>query len=334
MTLISDKGPPADNPDHPLNFFKHRRDLLKLSGTEYQHTVQSRIIELTQGAELALQISVSPYVPLPGDKTAYEWSTKDGTQCMEMPAYRIDDVEDAKARIRAYVQLARPVYLKAFLDGSNKLLWNTFDIAQRSKVSDQALKVSHRLTSVSHKVTYGSNGVIDLVNHSYNREDVENMWARACLWQLQPMERHHSNYSDHGPTAGSDRNTWDSGSLETKASPSPEWENIRPLKDKRELVWGVPYNLYTFEQHRSSTGPVLPPLWVLGKCRQESCYHPNAVNQLFLHRVGMDPVANMAMRRSSSTILEPCSLISTMCAGVKFRSLWTRTQIVCWIPLC
>ena len=157
-----------DNPNHPLSFINRRRDILALSGAEKENTVQSRMIELTQNTELVLQISVSPYVPLPYDKMAYEWSTKYGTHCMEMPAYLIDNVEDAKARICVYAQKVRPYHLLALLDSSNRLLWNTFDIVQRSKVSKQALKVSHQLTSMSQIGTYGPNGIIYLVNRSYD----------------------------------------------------------------------------------------------------------------------------------------------------------------------
>lgn len=88
--LISVLGPPTDNPGHPLNFSKHRRDILTLSGAEIDRKVRSQEVELTQDMGPVLKVLVSPYVPLPRDKTAYKWSSRGVTHRLEMPLYLID----------------------------------------------------------------------------------------------------------------------------------------------------------------------------------------------------------------------------------------------------
>ena len=129
-------GPSPDNPNHPLNFSKHRKDVLELSDTEMQHLAQFKTIELTQDMGVTLKIDVSPYVPLAHDKTAYEWSTIDGPQRMEMPPYHIKNIEEAKRSILAYAKAARLSYLENLLDSSNSVLWDTFHVALRSKVGN------------------------------------------------------------------------------------------------------------------------------------------------------------------------------------------------------
>ena len=138
--LTLNTGPPLDVPNHPLNFSKHRKDVLALSAAEIQHSVQLRTIELTQDMGHVLEVTVAPFVPVPYDKTAYEWSTKDGSQRMEMPPYLIENIQDAKKSILIYAQKARLAYLENLLDNSNSILWNTFNTALQSKVAVLPLK--------------------------------------------------------------------------------------------------------------------------------------------------------------------------------------------------
>ena len=129
-----DAGPSPDNPRHPLNFSKHRKDVLAPSDNEMQHLARFKTIELTQDMGFSLNIVVSPYVPLAHDKTAYEWSTIDGPQRMEMPPYCIENIKEAKRSILAFAKAARLSYLENLLDSSNSVLWDTFHVALRSKV--------------------------------------------------------------------------------------------------------------------------------------------------------------------------------------------------------
>lgn len=95
-SLISVLGPRIDNLGHPLNFSKHRRDILTLSGAEIDRKVRSQEVELTQDMGPVLKVLVSPYVPLPRDKTAYKWSSKGVTHRLEMSLYLIDNAEAAE----------------------------------------------------------------------------------------------------------------------------------------------------------------------------------------------------------------------------------------------
>lgn len=147
--LILVLGPPIDNPDHPLNFSTHRRDILTLSGTEIDRKVRLQEVELTQDMGPVLKVLVSRYVPLPRDKTAYEWSSRGVTHRLEMAPYLIGDAEAAKTSMLAYAQEARSCDFQKLLDSSNDLLWNTFRVALRSKVIDPILKDSYRLTFAS-----------------------------------------------------------------------------------------------------------------------------------------------------------------------------------------
>lgn len=127
-------GPPSDNTSHPLNFFTHRKNLFVPSEKSRQ-LFQTRELYLTQDLGSTLKVAVSPYVPVPGDKTAYEWENEDGVHKMEMPRYCLSDVEEVKSRMLEYSYMSRLSYLQNLLDSSNKILWDTFEIALRSGVS-------------------------------------------------------------------------------------------------------------------------------------------------------------------------------------------------------
>jgi hypothetical protein len=119
-----------------LNFFKHRKDLWTIiNGVE---GVESRILELTQEIGYTLEVKVSPFVPLPGDKTAYEWDSAEGPKRMEMPKYHISDIEEAKKQMIGYVRRSHLGYINNLLDSSNEILMETFNMAVRCKVSSRA----------------------------------------------------------------------------------------------------------------------------------------------------------------------------------------------------
>lgn len=88
-----------------------------------------------------LKVTVSRYDPIPGDKTAYEWEAKNGIHRIKMPPYCITHVEEAKLCMFRYAKESRLSYLENTLDSSNKILWDTFNIALRSGVSDCSLEI-------------------------------------------------------------------------------------------------------------------------------------------------------------------------------------------------
>jgi len=129
-------GPPVDNPNHPLNFFKHRKDLWTI--IDGVQDVESRTLMLTQDIGFVLKVKVSPFAPIPGDKTAYEWNSAEGPKKMEMPKYHISDIEEAKTQMIKYVMDSHFGYFDNLLDSSNEILMDTFSIAIRCKVSPTA----------------------------------------------------------------------------------------------------------------------------------------------------------------------------------------------------
>jgi hypothetical protein len=82
-----------------------------------------------------LKVIVSPFVPLPSDKVAYEWDSMDGPQKMEMPTYHISDIEGAKLAMVKYATTSALLYIEGILDSSNVILWNAFNTAIRCNVS-------------------------------------------------------------------------------------------------------------------------------------------------------------------------------------------------------
>lgn len=168
-------GPPSDDSTHPLNFFRHRKDVF-VPSEESNQLFQTRELYLTQDLGSTLKVAVSPYVPIPGDKTAYEWTTKDGVQKMEMPPYCLSNVEEIKLRMFEYTYVSGLSYLQNLLDSSNKILWDTFEIALRSGVSGRNLKTY--ISSLEHAETISSESTQVVDNQPADRENLETLWRR------------------------------------------------------------------------------------------------------------------------------------------------------------
>ncbi|SLM34575.1 hypothetical protein LPUS_03411 [Lasallia pustulata] len=109
----------------------HRKDVLISSRHDWQ-LLHTRELDLTQDMGSILKVTVSRYDPIPGDKTAYEWEAKNGIHRIKMPPYCITHVEEAKLCMFRYAKESRLSYLENTLDSSNKILWDTFNIALRS----------------------------------------------------------------------------------------------------------------------------------------------------------------------------------------------------------
>jgi hypothetical protein len=122
-------GPPIDNPYHPLNFFTHRQDILNgiTDGTTLQETLDLDLMQDDIGQ--VLNLTVSMFSPLPGDKLAYEGIGEHGPYRLEMPPYCISDIKKAAQSLIIYMRKAKRAYLKCFIDRSSPLLFNTFKMA-------------------------------------------------------------------------------------------------------------------------------------------------------------------------------------------------------------
>jgi hypothetical protein len=88
---------------------------------------------------VTLEVQVSRFVPLPGDKTAYEWDSAEGAKRMAMPEYHISKIADAKDQMIEYVKWSHMAYIINLLDSSNEILLDTFNMAVRCKVSSTAI---------------------------------------------------------------------------------------------------------------------------------------------------------------------------------------------------
>ncbi len=131
--LTDPTGPGRDNPAHPLMFIKSRKDVLMLDDNGIQHKM--RTVELTQERGSLLKVSVSQFIPLEEDKTAYEWMTPRGVEKMEMSPYCIVDMDRAVSSMKAYVRECTGLHLKTPRNSSNRMISETFEFAGKLNVS-------------------------------------------------------------------------------------------------------------------------------------------------------------------------------------------------------
>jgi hypothetical protein len=78
---------------------------------------------------VVLTVSVAIFTPEPGDKTGYTWEDEHGLHTMEMPHFYIVKYREAMANMMQYIEDSRQHYLENLLDSSNKILWETFQMA-------------------------------------------------------------------------------------------------------------------------------------------------------------------------------------------------------------
>jgi hypothetical protein len=145
-----------------LNFFKHRKNLWTV--TQERPFLEKRTLFLTQGMGYTLEVQVSPFVPLPGDKTAYEWESAEGPKRMAMPEYHISNIEDAKNQMIDYVTRSHMIYIGNLIDSSNEILLDTFNMAKHCKVGRTAISAilfTHIVTEA-----HGGASFDPLGNHS------------------------------------------------------------------------------------------------------------------------------------------------------------------------
>lgn len=91
----------------------------------------SKEIQITQdvGAEPSIYIHVVLFTPEPQDKTSYVWKDENGGGTMEMPHYRIANIQEAKENVKNYIQRSVYKYIKLALGDSDNILRDTFSIA-------------------------------------------------------------------------------------------------------------------------------------------------------------------------------------------------------------
>ncbi|KAH7210892.1 uncharacterized protein BKA55DRAFT_599953 [Fusarium redolens] len=89
-------------------------------------------IKLTQGFGSEVEVTVSKFQPLPGDKTSYPWRDSAGNQRMlELPHYYIADMDSHQRVIDEYNQKSYLVYIQRLLKGKSPLMIWTLQEAIR-----------------------------------------------------------------------------------------------------------------------------------------------------------------------------------------------------------
>ena len=90
----------------------------------------SQTLIITQEIGVILRVTVSRFHPEPNDATGYAWHDSEGnTQIMEMPPYYISDMSQALVNIQEYGDLSCSLYIQSLLDGTNPIIWKTFQAA-------------------------------------------------------------------------------------------------------------------------------------------------------------------------------------------------------------
>ncbi|KAF5598018.1 hypothetical protein FPCIR_3350 [Fusarium pseudocircinatum] len=89
-------------------------------------------IKLTQGFDCEVEVTVSKFQPLPGDKTSYPWKDSAGNQrLLELPHYYIADMDSHQRVIDEYNQKSYKVYIQRLLKGKSPLMIWTLQEAIR-----------------------------------------------------------------------------------------------------------------------------------------------------------------------------------------------------------
>jgi hypothetical protein len=78
---------------------------------------------------VVLTVSVAVFTPEPCDQTGYTWEDEHGLHTMEMPQFYIVRYDEAMTNMMQYIEDSRQHYLDNLLDSSNKILWETFQMA-------------------------------------------------------------------------------------------------------------------------------------------------------------------------------------------------------------
>ncbi|EMT73567.1 hypothetical protein FOC4_g10002053 [Fusarium odoratissimum] len=103
-------------------------------------------IKLTQGFDCEVEVTVSKFQPLPGDKTSYPWRDSAGNQRMlELPHYYIADMDSHQRVIDEYNQKSYKVYIQRLLKGKSPLMIWTLQEAIRFSETHQSSLVKDSL---------------------------------------------------------------------------------------------------------------------------------------------------------------------------------------------
>ncbi|KAF2810818.1 uncharacterized protein BDZ99DRAFT_462132 [Mytilinidion resinicola] len=106
-----------------------------------------RTITLTQEIGVTLQVTVSRFQPEAGDAITYGWVDPEGNHReLGMPPYYISDMSQASKNMQEYGRRSCSLYIESLLDGTNPIIWKTFEAACRYVTVTKSSLVSDALS--------------------------------------------------------------------------------------------------------------------------------------------------------------------------------------------
>ncbi len=131
IAVLLHAGPAFQSPLETTN----RKQVFELSDVS-RPSKSTRILELTQGSGNGfgqkLFVLADKFIPIEGDKIAYEWIDDKGEpRKMKMPAYCLTELEKAKEKMCLYAKTSEYLFLDEMLSESNEITWDTIRMARR-----------------------------------------------------------------------------------------------------------------------------------------------------------------------------------------------------------
>lgn len=132
---LTSTGLPRDNPNHPLDFCRTRRDVLTLGEPDKHENYHHITLDLAHdGVWEVLRLTATQYNPLPDDKTAYEGQGPNGPYKPKILPYSISNIGEAKQIILEYIERTKMIYIRKLVDRTNEPLFHTFMYARKHRV--------------------------------------------------------------------------------------------------------------------------------------------------------------------------------------------------------
>ena len=121
-------------------FYTRRKHVYELSEIAGQ-VVPTKSLQLTHGLGVALPVSVSEFVPEPGDKLCHGWKDSLGIHTLELRPYCLANIEETRTNMRQYLRSA----MNAFLDLQSQTDDLTWHIIQKAIEFAASNTVSHNI---------------------------------------------------------------------------------------------------------------------------------------------------------------------------------------------
>jgi hypothetical protein len=109
------------------------------------HSVDSRVICVTQNHGPSMQFHISEFIPIPVEKLGYNWVVGNEVREMVLPPYAISNFGAAHNEIAKVIRGNVRVYIRSMLKGSDDLVKNMFiltlqNVGNTNQVSQSFLR--------------------------------------------------------------------------------------------------------------------------------------------------------------------------------------------------